>query len=152
MREFNAANRWVKRAVVCLPQKYGMARATGYTVRVGVQDDGSVLVQQSGCEIGQGLNVKVAQVRWLCVCVASQDPLLWRSLAGKTWQVTVRAYSVCECNAPVNLHNVRFSDGLVGRSSAFDLRESCVRVPTWVAVASGNAVSTAKLDWRPIFD
>ena len=60
--EFNKSNRYVKRGVAMSPFKYAMSAATGYTATVAVQDDGSVLVRQSGCEIGQGLNIKQAQV------------------------------------------------------------------------------------------
>ena len=59
---FNAENRYVKRGLAVSPFKYAMSAATGYAARVKVHPDGSVLIQQSGSELGQGLNVKQAQV------------------------------------------------------------------------------------------
>jgi len=59
---FNKHNRWVKRGLSLTPMKYGLGDCEGFPSFVQIQEDGSVLVQHSGCEIGQGLNTKVAQV------------------------------------------------------------------------------------------
>lgn len=61
--KFNNENRWRKRGVYLLPHKYGVGRA-GYDAVASVNliaDDGSVYVNQSGVEIGQGIYTKVAQ-------------------------------------------------------------------------------------------
>lgn len=64
---FNAANKWRKRGLAMIPVKYG----SGYNLvmleqamaMVAVyQADGSVIVQQGGVEIGQGLTTQVTQV------------------------------------------------------------------------------------------
>eukprot|EP00656_Telonema_subtile_P016054 TRINITY_DN18458_c0_g1_i2.p1 TRINITY_DN18458_c0_g1~~TRINITY_DN18458_c0_g1_i2.p1 ORF type:complete len:1229 (+),score=349.19 TRINITY_DN18458_c0_g1_i2:15-3701(+) len=59
---FNAANRWVKQGLCVVPGKFNCDLGKGLHAVVTVHDDGSVLVQHGGCEIGQGINVKVAQV------------------------------------------------------------------------------------------
>lgn len=59
---WNSANRYVKKGVSLVPLRYCMGLATGYAATITAHDDGTVLVQQSGCEIGQGLYTKVSQV------------------------------------------------------------------------------------------
>eukprot|EP00930_Biecheleria_cincta_P046574 TRINITY_DN32131_c0_g1_i1.p1 TRINITY_DN32131_c0_g1~~TRINITY_DN32131_c0_g1_i1.p1 ORF type:complete len:1340 (-),score=248.01 TRINITY_DN32131_c0_g1_i1:269-4288(-) len=62
---FNAANRWRKRGVSVVPLCYGhsyvYAAGTGALVNIH-GSDGSVTVHHGGCEIGQGIHIKVAQV------------------------------------------------------------------------------------------
>lgn len=64
---FNAANKWRKRGLGMIPVKYG----SGYNLvmleqamaMIAIyQADGSVIVQQGGVEIGQGLTTQVTQV------------------------------------------------------------------------------------------
>lgn len=59
---FNAANKWRKRGLYCMPVKYGIG-TTGYQQKaiVSILADGSVQVDHSGIEMGQGINTKVAQ-------------------------------------------------------------------------------------------
>lgn len=60
---FNRENLWRKRGIAVCPVKYGMGW-NGYNagVMVGVRStDGYVTVTHNGCEIGQGINTKVAQ-------------------------------------------------------------------------------------------
>jgi len=60
---FNAANRWVKRGLSLVPVKYGIGwEGANYNASVAVYADGTVIASHSGCEIGQGIDVKVAQV------------------------------------------------------------------------------------------
>jgi xanthine dehydrogenase/oxidase len=64
---FNAANRWRKRGISMMPVKYGSGYNAPFLEQAGALvetygQDGSVLVQQGGVELGQGLQVKVAQV------------------------------------------------------------------------------------------
>jgi xanthine dehydrogenase/oxidase len=65
--EFNRTNRWRKQGLAMMPVKYG----SGYNltmleqaavILVVNQGDGSVLIHQSGVEIGQGLTTQVVQV------------------------------------------------------------------------------------------
>uniref|UniRef100_A0A7S3K188 FAD-binding PCMH-type domain-containing protein n=1 Tax=Aureoumbra lagunensis TaxID=44058 RepID=A0A7S3K188_9STRA len=62
VERFNKENLYVKRGLALAPIKYAMSAATGYTARVTMHPDGSVLVEHSGSELGQGINVKQAQV------------------------------------------------------------------------------------------
>lgn len=60
---FNSKNLWRKRGLSICPVRYGIGWG-GYNagVFVGVNKaDGTVTVTHSGCEIGQGINTKVAQ-------------------------------------------------------------------------------------------
>ena len=59
---FNAANRWVKQGLCVVPGKFNCDLGKGLHAVVTAHEDGSVLVQHGGCEIGQGVNVKTAQV------------------------------------------------------------------------------------------
>jgi xanthine dehydrogenase/oxidase len=60
---FNAANRWRKRGISMIPNKYGIGinfYQAGVNIRL-YPGDGSVQLNHSGCELGQGINTKVAQ-------------------------------------------------------------------------------------------
>ncbi len=69
VREFNRANRWRKRGIAMVPQKYGIAfteprgalNASSALVNINMAD-GSVVVTHGGVEMGQGLNTKIAQL------------------------------------------------------------------------------------------
>lgn len=64
--EFNTRNRWRKRGLALIPTKYGIGvSATDYHegCTLGVMPDGSVLIRHGGCEVGQGIHTKAAQVR-----------------------------------------------------------------------------------------
>jgi xanthine dehydrogenase/oxidase len=69
VEQFNRANRWRKRGIAMIPQKYGIAfteprgslNASSALVNVNMAD-GSVVVQHGGVEMGQGLNTKIAQL------------------------------------------------------------------------------------------
>jgi xanthine dehydrogenase/oxidase len=69
VQQFNRANRWRKRGIAMIPQKYGIAfteprgslNASSALVNVNMAD-GSVVIQHGGVEMGQGLNTKIAQV------------------------------------------------------------------------------------------
>jgi xanthine dehydrogenase/oxidase len=69
VEQFNRANRWRKRGIAMMPQKYGIAfteprgslNASSALVNVNMAD-GSVVVQHGGVEMGQGLNTKIAQL------------------------------------------------------------------------------------------
>lgn len=67
VQEFNAANRWRKRGLAMIPVKY----ASGYNLAMLEQSaafaavyhaDGSVVIQQGGVEMGQGLLTQAQQV------------------------------------------------------------------------------------------
>lgn len=59
---FNASSRWVKRGLSLVPVKYVLPWAgSSFTALVNIFPDGTVTVAHAGCEVGQGLNVKVAQ-------------------------------------------------------------------------------------------
>ncbi|HWN67952.1 MAG TPA: molybdopterin cofactor-binding domain-containing protein [Haliangium sp.] len=67
VQRFNAENRWKKRGISMIPVKYGSGYNAPFLEQAGAlidvyAQDGTVLVQQGGVELGQGLQVKVAQV------------------------------------------------------------------------------------------
>jgi xanthine dehydrogenase/oxidase len=83
--EFNRTNRWRKRGIAMVPQKYGVAyteprgalNASSALVNVNVAD-GSVLVQHGGVEMGQGLSTKIAQLAANTLGI----PLKWIRVGG----------------------------------------------------------------------
>lgn len=64
--EFNARNRYVKRAIALTPVKFGISfNLTAFNqggALVLVYKDGSVLINHGGTEMGQGLHTKMLQV------------------------------------------------------------------------------------------
>eukprot|EP00730_Choanoeca_flexa_P003145 TRINITY_DN11305_c0_g1_i3.p1 TRINITY_DN11305_c0_g1~~TRINITY_DN11305_c0_g1_i3.p1 ORF type:complete len:1308 (+),score=353.97 TRINITY_DN11305_c0_g1_i3:32-3955(+) len=64
VKDYNSSNRWRKRGLCVQPNKYGLGW-TGYTMSVFIsvsQIDGTVSVKHGGVEMGQGSDVKMAQV------------------------------------------------------------------------------------------
>jgi xanthine dehydrogenase molybdopterin-binding subunit B len=64
--EFNSRNRWRKRGLALIPTKYGIGvSSTDYHegCTIGIMPDGSVLIRHGGCEVGQGIHTKAAQVK-----------------------------------------------------------------------------------------
>ncbi|KDO20485.1 hypothetical protein SPRG_14003 [Saprolegnia parasitica CBS 223.65] len=61
---FNANNRWKKKGLSMTPVKYGMGiSGLKYGASVSIfSGDGTVLVTHGGCEIGQGIDTKAAQM------------------------------------------------------------------------------------------
>eukprot|EP01105_Mastigella_eilhardi_P020251 TRINITY_DN4807_c0_g1_i1.p1 TRINITY_DN4807_c0_g1~~TRINITY_DN4807_c0_g1_i1.p1 ORF type:complete len:1376 (+),score=353.48 TRINITY_DN4807_c0_g1_i1:107-4129(+) len=64
--EYNATHRYRKRGIAAVPVKFGLAFTQNAFNQAGalvhVYIDGSVLVSHGGCEIGQGLHTKMAQI------------------------------------------------------------------------------------------
>ncbi|XP_066201736.1 aldehyde oxidase 4-like [Saccopteryx leptura] len=64
--EFNKNNYWKKRGLAVVPMKFTVAMLKTYynqaAALVHIYTDGSVLLTHGGCEIGQGLYTKMAQV------------------------------------------------------------------------------------------
>jgi xanthine dehydrogenase/oxidase len=63
---FNAANRHKKRGLAVIPTKFGISFTAKFLNQAGalvlVYNDGTVLINHGGTEIGQGLHTKMAQV------------------------------------------------------------------------------------------
>lgn len=63
---FNAQQRYRKRGIACIPVKFGLAFTQSALNQAGslvhIYVDGSVLISHGGCEIGQGLHTKMAQI------------------------------------------------------------------------------------------
>ena len=60
---FNTANRWRKRGVHCMPVHYSMNTAMfGEAATVTVHEDGSITVDHSGIEVGQGINLSLIHI------------------------------------------------------------------------------------------
>jgi xanthine dehydrogenase/oxidase len=91
---FNRANRWRKRGIAMIPQKYGIAfteprgslNASSALVNVNMAD-GSVVVQHGGVEMGQGLNTKIAQLAASTLGI----PLEWVRVSGINSDAIVNA-------------------------------------------------------------
>ncbi|KAH7661602.1 Indole-3-acetaldehyde oxidase protein, partial [Dioscorea alata] len=61
IQQFNSCNRWKKRGLSCVPVVYEVTvRPT--PGKVGILNDGSIIVEVGGVEIGQGLWTKVKQM------------------------------------------------------------------------------------------
>ena len=66
VRAFNRKSPWIKKGLALMPLKYGV----GFTARflnqggalIHIYQDGSILLNHGGTEMGQGLYVKVAQI------------------------------------------------------------------------------------------
>uniref|UniRef100_A0A8D3EAD5 Aldehyde oxidase 5 n=1 Tax=Scophthalmus maximus TaxID=52904 RepID=A0A8D3EAD5_SCOMX len=63
---FNSANRWRKRGIAAVPQKFGVGFSKGFynqgAALVNIFKDGSVLVTHGGTEMGQGIHTKAVQI------------------------------------------------------------------------------------------
>ncbi|KAJ0062371.1 hypothetical protein NL108_010976 [Boleophthalmus pectinirostris] len=66
IQRFNSHNRWKKRGIAVLPQKFGIGFSKGFynqgAALVNIYKDGSVLVSHGGTEMGQGIHTKALQV------------------------------------------------------------------------------------------
>ncbi|GLJ14982.1 hypothetical protein SUGI_0244600 [Cryptomeria japonica] len=63
VKTFNDQNQWVKRGISLVPVKFNAFwEAQQMICLVNVHPDCSISIYHSGCELGQGLDVKVAQV------------------------------------------------------------------------------------------
>ncbi len=64
--QFNADNAYLKKGIALTPVKFGISFTTAHLNKAGalvhVYSDGSVHLNHGGTEMGQGLNIKVAQV------------------------------------------------------------------------------------------
>ncbi|KAL3680391.1 hypothetical protein R1sor_023347 [Riccia sorocarpa] len=71
---FNSSNQWVKRGMSMVPCKFvAYYEAQTQTAFVNVYPDGSIGVHGSGCEVGQGLDIKIAQVTAMVLGKLSKD-------------------------------------------------------------------------------
>ncbi|NIP75230.1 MAG: molybdopterin-dependent oxidoreductase, partial [Xanthomonadales bacterium] len=66
IRDWNAANPVLKRGIALTPVKFGISFTTTFLNQAGalvhLYQDGSVMLNHGGVEMGQGLFMKVAQV------------------------------------------------------------------------------------------
>eukprot|EP00727_Mastigamoeba_balamuthi_P007120 m51a1_g3028 xanthine dehydrogenase/oxidase, putative (1187) ;mRNA; f:893905-899128 len=63
VEQFNADNRWVKRGISLVPVKYAIAlNGNDFGVLINVFADGSIVVEHSGTEMGQGIDTRIAQI------------------------------------------------------------------------------------------
>lgn len=72
IQEFNSCHKWSKRGISCVPIIYQlMLRPT--PGKVGILNDGSIVVEVGGIELGQGLWTKVKQMAAFCLGQISVD-------------------------------------------------------------------------------
>jgi len=62
IQDFNKNNSWKKRGIAMTSARYGVFVSPGNVVRIDIFRDGSVNIAMGGCEMGQGLHTKVAQI------------------------------------------------------------------------------------------
>lgn len=66
VRAFNAAHEFVKRGLALTPVKFGISFTTSFLNQAGalviVYNDGTILVNHGGTEMGQGLHTKIRQI------------------------------------------------------------------------------------------
>jgi xanthine dehydrogenase large subunit len=66
VREFNAANEFYKKGLALTPVKFGISFTTTHLNQAGalvnIYNDGTVLVNHGGTEMGQGLHTKIQQI------------------------------------------------------------------------------------------
>lgn len=64
--EFNSQNRWKKHGMSLIPVKFGISFTTSFLNQAGalvhIYEDGSVLINHGGTEMGQGLHTKMIQI------------------------------------------------------------------------------------------
>ena len=132
VEDFNAKNALVKRGLAICPSKvrtdegrmgtapiqksdillppphqYMMNPCTGFPSLVSVQEDASVLIQHTGCEIGQGLNTKAVQTAALelgvacdaikCAATSSRIAKTGNVTGGSTTSEAICASTVLAC-------------------------------------------------------
>ncbi|CAM6125267.1 unnamed protein product [Calypogeia fissa] len=80
VEEFNASNKWVKRGISVVPCKFlAYWEDQAQNALVNIYPDGSISLHTSGCEVGQGLDIKIAQVAASTLgvlaeeCISPQD-------------------------------------------------------------------------------
>lgn len=66
INDFNGQNKWKKRGMSLVPVKFGISFTTSFLNQAGalvhIYQDGSVMVNHGGTEMGQGLHTKIRQV------------------------------------------------------------------------------------------
>ena len=66
VNKFNKENKYLKRGLALTPIKFGISFTTSFLNQAGalvnIYKDGSVMVNQGGTEMGQGLNTKIRQI------------------------------------------------------------------------------------------
>ncbi|XP_058101391.1 uncharacterized protein LOC131245742 [Magnolia sinica] len=77
VKAFNRQNKWVKRGISLIPVKFSAAwEGLQMISLVNIHTDASISIYQSGCEIGQGLDIKVAQVAAMVLGTIIRDQIL----------------------------------------------------------------------------
>jgi len=61
VQKYNKENRWKKRGVAITPVNYGV-HIMAKDALVNINNDGTIVIHHTACEMGQGLNTKVAQI------------------------------------------------------------------------------------------
>jgi xanthine dehydrogenase/oxidase len=77
VKAFNKANRWRKRGIALLPNKFGISFTAKFMNQGGalvhIYVDGTVLVTHGGTEMGQGLHTKICQITARALGVPIED-------------------------------------------------------------------------------
>lgn len=101
VKAFNEQNKWVKRGISLVPVKFGAAwEAQQMISLVNIHTDASISIYQSGCELGQGLDVKVAQIAAMTLGTIVSDEILMDDIYVHTTTTAV-ANNVAETGGSV---------------------------------------------------
>ncbi|KAJ7565972.1 hypothetical protein O6H91_02G083300 [Diphasiastrum complanatum] len=101
VNDFNARNQMVKRGICLVPVKFNAVWESNQQLAlVNIFPDSSISIHQSGCELGQGLDVKIAQVAAMSLGVLVKGGVEISNIAVHT-TTTVVANNVGETGGSV---------------------------------------------------
>jgi xanthine dehydrogenase large subunit len=103
VRDFNAASPVLKKGIALTPVKFGISFTLTHLNQAGalvhVYTDGSIHLNHGGTEMGQGLNIKVAQV---AAAVFGQPPAAIRITAANTARVPNSSATAASSGSDLN--------------------------------------------------
>ncbi|HET7409736.1 MAG TPA: xanthine dehydrogenase molybdopterin binding subunit [Paracoccaceae bacterium] len=135
--EWNARNPVLKRGIALTPVKFGISFTTTHLNQAGalvhVYQDGSVMLNHGGVEMGQGLFVKVAQV---AASELSVDLDRVRLTATRTDKVPNTSATAASSGSDIN--------GMAVRAACAELRGRLVRY-----LCENHNVTEGQIEWLP---
>jgi xanthine dehydrogenase large subunit len=134
---WNAASPILKRGIALTPVKFGISFTTTHLNQAGalvhIYQDGSIMLNHGGVEMGQGLFVKVAQV---AASELSVDLDRVRITATRTDKVPNTSATAASSGSDIN--------GMAVRAACAELRGRLVRY-----LCENHNVTEAQIEWLP---